>query len=259
MRFPPTKTGDLAWNRENSTRLRGEPPQRLLVNAGRTTQVTIPLRPTIKVRGQYRERGTKRPIAGAKILLNGRLGEDRYAITSADGTWSGWISRDAGQPYAWPLRISAPYYQPDDMVLPSQRMPPAGRNELLLPTAELPRGVDVKGSVVDERGVPVAGALVEARWQGAAAACSDRTGRTNQGGHFVLYGVDPIAELKLTAWDGFGSTAAELTVRAEAAQAKPIVLTIDPKNAVVVSGRVTDPAGNPIAGASVQLWHRVRK
>ena len=37
----------LTFDRENGTRLRGEPPQRLLVNAGRMSQVTIPLRPTI--------------------------------------------------------------------------------------------------------------------------------------------------------------------------------------------------------------------
>ena len=53
------------------------------------------------------------------------------------------------------------------------------------------------------------------------------------------------------------STAGEVTVRAESAQTKPIVLTIDPENTVPVGGRVVDLAGNPVAGASIQLWHRV--
>ena len=40
----------LLFDREHGTPLRGEPPQKLLVNADRATEVTIPLRPTIKVR-----------------------------------------------------------------------------------------------------------------------------------------------------------------------------------------------------------------
>ena len=63
----------LVFDREHGTPLRGEPPQKLLVSADRATEVTIPLRPTIKVRSQYLESGTKRPIAGVKVLLNGRL------------------------------------------------------------------------------------------------------------------------------------------------------------------------------------------
>ena len=37
---------------------------RLLVRAGRTTEVAIPMHPTVKVRGVVRERGNERPIAG---------------------------------------------------------------------------------------------------------------------------------------------------------------------------------------------------
>ncbi|MFI5459602.1 MAG: hypothetical protein ACHRXM_29610 [Isosphaerales bacterium] len=248
----------LVFDRENGTPLRGEPPQKLLVSAGRATQVTIPLRPTIKVRGQYREQGTKRPIGGVKILLNGRFGGDRHAITGADGTWSGWISRDVYQPFAWPLRIPAPYYRSGDMAFGSQRMPAAGSNELVLPPVEVPRGVEVTGSVVNERGEPVAGAQIEADWEFRKAMLDSIVVRTDQSGRFALCGVDPIAELRLSAWDGFASTAADVTIRAEAARTKPVVLTIDPKNTVPVGGRVIDPAGNPVAGASIQLWHRVR-
>ncbi len=248
----------LVFDRQNGTPLRGEPPQKVLVRADQTTQVTIPLRATIKVRGQYREQETKQPIAGVKILLNGLFGGDPYAVTGTDGTFTGWISRDVSQPFAWPLRIPAPYYKPGDMALGVQRMPAAGSNELVLPPAELPRGVDVKGSVVNEQGKPVAGAGVTASWEVTKAVIHSILARTDQGGRFTLCGVDPIAELKLTAWDGFASTAAEVTIGAKAAQTEPTVLTIDPKNTAPLGGRITDLAGNPVAGASVQLWHRVR-
>ncbi len=47
----------LVFDREHGTHLRGEPPRKLLVRADRATEVTIPLRPTIKVRGQYLRAG----------------------------------------------------------------------------------------------------------------------------------------------------------------------------------------------------------
>ncbi len=249
----------LVFDRENGTPLRGEPPQKLLVNAGQATQVTIRLRPTIKVRGQYRERETKRPIAGVKILLNGQYGGDRYAISGADGTWSGWISPDVTQPFAWPLRIPAPYYPPGDLALGIQRMPPAGTSELVLPPLELPRGVDVKGSVVNDRGEFIAGARVEACWDVSTKMVHSIVAHTDQAGRFELCGVDPIAELRLTAWDGSASTAAEVTISAQAAQKGPIVLTIAPQNTVPVGGRVVDLAGSPVAGAGSTVAQGARQ
>ncbi len=248
----------LVFDREQSTPLRGEPPQKVLVTPGQTTQVTIPLRPTVKVRGQYHEQGTKQPIAGVKILLNAQFGGDRYAITGADGAFTGWIRREAGQPFAWPLRIPTPYYRSGDLASGIQRMPPAGSSELVLAPVELSRGVDIQGSVVNEQGKPVAGAEITASWEVMKAMMHSILARTDQRGHFTLCGVDPIAELKLTAWDGFASTAGEATIGAKAAQAEPIVLTIDPKNTAPLGGRITDLGGNPVASASVQLWRRVR-
>jgi hypothetical protein len=66
--------------------------------------------------------------------------------------------------------------------------------------------------VVDEPGRPVAGAEVEALWKGMV---STAVAKTDHDGGFTLRGVDPLAELSRTAWDGFASTAA-VTVRAEA-------------------------------------------
>ena len=81
--------------------------------------------------------------------------------------------------------------------------------------------------------------------------------RSDRAGGFVLHGIDPIAELNLTAWDGSSSTAA-VTVRAADAEHRPIALTLDRQNTVPIGGRVVDPDGRPIAGASVRLWRLVR-
>ena len=51
---------------------------------------------------------------------------------------------------------------PVDRAEARQDLPPRGVNEATLQPVELPRGVEVRGTVVDERGEPVAGAEVEA-------------------------------------------------------------------------------------------------
>ena len=88
-----------------------------------------------------------------------------------------------------------------------QQMPRRGVAELVLPPIELRRGVDVRGIVVGEDGKPVAGAEVEAIWYGPGGGAQASLARTDRAGGFVLHGIDPIAELNLTAWDGFASTA----------------------------------------------------
>ena len=187
----------------------------------------------------------------------GLLGSHRHVISGTDGTWSGWISRDAPQALGWRSN-SGPHYVPGDMDLGHYRMPAPGSNELVVPLIELPRGVDVNGSVINERGEPVVGAQIEATWELSSRSVQSTLASTEHRGQFVLHGIDPIAELRLSAWDGFVSTAAEVTIRAEAAQTKPIVLTIAPKNTVPVRGQVVDPAGNPVVGAAIELWHSVR-
>ena len=78
------------------------------------------------------------------------------------------------------------------------------------------RGVDVRGTVVGEDGKPVAGAEVEAIWHRRGTWHQSSLARTDRAGAFTLHGVDPLAELSLTAWDGFASTPTA-TVRAESA------------------------------------------
>ncbi|MGP0063617.1 MAG: carboxypeptidase regulatory-like domain-containing protein [Isosphaeraceae bacterium] len=245
---------ELEFDRRQGTSLRGEEPRKRVVRAGRTTDVTIPMRETVGVHGLIREKGSDRPVPGVKVILNGYLGGDRFAVTDAAGTYAGRIARELIQPYGWPVRIPAPFFQPANMTFPRQGMPQRGVVEAELSPMVLVRGVDVNGAVVGEDGKPAAAAEVEAFWDDGRQVVRTRADRT---GAFTFHGVDPLAELHLTAWDGFASTP-EVTARAEAAAARPIALTISPKNATPIGGRVVDADGKPIAGASVRIRRQVR-
>ena len=116
------------------------------------------------------------------------------------------------------------------MADPPQEMPQRGVAELELPPIELPRGVDVRGTVVGEDGKPVAGAEVEAIWTGAGGGRPrSALARTDRTGAFTLHGVDPLAELSLTAWDGFASTP-DGDGPGRGRRQRPIALTISPRN-----------------------------
>ena len=184
-----------------------------------------------------------------KVALNGRRGGDRFAVTDAAGRFAGRILRDETQPFGWAIRDPLPFYEPVDFPEPPQRMPRPGVFELDLPSIALRRGADVRGTVTGEDGRPVAGAMVEASWHDSRELDQSALARTDRTGGFVLHGISPLAELDLNASDGFA--AATTTVRAATAADRPIALTLSPKDTVPIGGRVVDPDGRPIAGASV--------
>ena len=87
------------------------------------------------------------------------------------------------------IRVPGPFFMPVDRAEARQDLPPRGVDEATLQPVELPRGVEVRGTVVDERGEPVAGAEVEAIRPGALPWV--RSARTDAAGRFVLHGADP--------------------------------------------------------------------
>ena len=248
---------ELAFDRAKDFPLRGEARRRLVVKAGQTSEVTVALRETVTVRGLVREKGTNRPVAGAKVLLNGHYGGDRYAITDAEGRFAGRILRGTTQPYGWLARSPSPLFEPDDMGEPPQRMPKPGTDELEQPPVELRRGAEVRGTVAGEDGRPVAGAGVEAIWHDSRGLDQSALARTDQAGSFVLHGISPTAELDLNAWDRFAATSM-VTVRAATAAQRPITLTLSPKDAVSIGGRVVDAESRPVAGAAVRIRRQLK-
>ena len=94
----------LVFDPTTGTGLRTEPYHGIVLPAGKTTQLTIPLRPTFRIRGSFREKGSSRPIAGVLVALNGMFGGDDFAVTDAGGNFQGFITRENFQPYGWPVR-----------------------------------------------------------------------------------------------------------------------------------------------------------
>ncbi len=252
-------TLDLIFDPRTGTGLRTEPYHGIILAAGTTTELTIPLRPTVRITGSFREQGTGRPISGVLVALNGMFGGDHFAVTDGEGKYQGFITRENFQPYGWPIRIPAPFFQPSDLKDISQRMPPPGTDVLVVPPIDLPRGVDVPGTVVDESGRTVADSLVEATWSHGSGRVQFAAATTDRQGRFVLSGVDPVAELSLKASQGDSRASGEVTVRAEAVLSRPLTLRIRPERNSPLRGRVLDPSGQPIPGATVRIWRLARE
>jgi protocatechuate 3,4-dioxygenase beta subunit len=248
----------LDFDRQEGSPWRGEASTRAVISPGNTTEITVPLRQTLKVQGLIREKGTKRPIAGVKVALNGQFGGDHFAVTDAAGNFQGRIVRELNQPFGWSIRIPTPFYYPTDEAEAPQGMPRRGTDELVLPPTDLPRGVDVHGTVAGENNTGVAGALVEAVWTSADGMAQAALARSDHSGSFAFHGVDPLAELKMFAWDAFASTAGVITTRVADARAKPVALTLSPRSSAPLGGRVIDSAGRGLAGASVRIWRDVQ-
>jgi protocatechuate 3,4-dioxygenase beta subunit len=244
----------ILFDPKTSSLPRSEAQGRVNLVAGSVGRIEIPLCPTVRVSGSFVEKGTSRPIAGLTVALNGRFGGDNYAITGTDGKYQGFIARENWQPYGWPIRLPLPYYRPSVMPDFRQRMPESGMDQLALPRIELPRGVDVPGSVVDETGLPMAGATVEATWTQARGWPQLAVTTSDSHGHFRLQGIDPKSELNFSAHRGDSSTSGKTTLRAEAALTEPVILKVSSRNTALLRGRVLDAFGHPIAGASVRVW-----
>ncbi len=80
--------------------------------------------------------------------------------------------------------------------------------------------------------------------------------RTGPSGTFLLDGLDPVADLRLTAETAGLSTTAPQTARARAD--KSVKLVVSRAGTVVLSGRVVNTSGKPVLGAEVSIESQAR-
>jgi protocatechuate 3,4-dioxygenase beta subunit len=248
-------TLDLEFDPEKGTILRPWPISKILVRAGRTTEVAIPLHPTVKVQSLVREKKTERPIAGVTVLWNSFFDGPNMSVSGAKGMFRGFLQREDILAMPYPIGIPSPFFTSIDWTDARQDLPPRGVDEQTLAPFELSRGVDVSGTVVDEHGQPVAGAAVEGI--GTASIAWAQLTRSDRASRFVLHGINPRAELRLTAWDGLAAST-DVAVGTEDLSARPITLTVSPGHATSIAGRVVGLDGKPIAGATVRIWRQAR-
>jgi protocatechuate 3,4-dioxygenase beta subunit len=221
------------------------------VEAGKTTRIEMALKPGTRVRGVVREQKSGKPVSGALVQIDWAPGVPKLR-TDAEGRYAGWMLSSSVTPH-----IPAPprgYFFPN-WILDSVPIP-AGAKEVEAKPYVLAWGATLRGRVIDGAGKPVPGATVTALWKipegeyDSAQAWADRDGK------FVLEGIDPRAELRLTAWDWDAGTCSPQTVRPGGAES--VTLTITPADTVAVSGRVLDAGGKPLAGAVVHLRSGLR-
>ncbi len=203
----------------------------------------------------------QKPIAGATVVVDVKKGyrkspqwvDFRFdsVKTDADGRWS--FSGVPKEPDTVSLSVyhhlylnSNPcYFMTDFKPLPALRDGTA--------TLRLSRGTTIEGRVVAPDGKPVADAEVVYGEPGAVANAIPPT-KTDREGRFVL-GIEPGVVSKLTAGhSGFAPAMQPIRVGRE-----PQHLTLKLEPAHVLSGRVVNHAGKPIARATVRVtsWRGV--
>ena len=235
--------------------LRGLLPANQVVEPGRTTTMEIRLKRAVHIDGVIRERGTGLPIAGVSPQipdLAWRVGGNPRPVTDAKGRFEGYMEGD--QPYAFLYTTPKPYYIPQTP--DTFHLLPAGATEFKLPPTELVRGAALRGLVVDEAGKYVPGALVRASWGGDGRVLQSVAVRTDSNGRFLLDGLDPLVDLRLTAESVGRSSGTALSARA--APDKEVKIVVSRSNTVLISGRVLDSSGKPVTGALVRLRSQTR-
>ena len=223
------------------------------VSAGAKLEVDIPARRGVLVEGFVREAGTGAPMPGASINLfpKGFQGSRSGLRTDGKGRYVDIL---------WPGQVTmhASGGPPTHMLPPKTtgrtfEIPP-GVERFELPTIEMTRGESIQGVVVDARGKPVANAAVLAHYpgddEGDLTRARSRT-RSNRAGAFLIQGITPGSELKLSATKGGEATPGGVPTRAGAEA--PVTLTLEPSNAIALKGRILEPDGRPLAGALIQF------
>jgi hypothetical protein len=249
---------DLALDFESRPDLpyRGLAPKNLVIEAGLAASVEIALKRVVRIEGLVRERGTGLPIAGVSPEIPdpaSRQGDRRKVVTDASGHFAGYM--EGQQPFAFLYRTPKPFFIPADAP-ENFNLLPAGATSFTLPPIELVRGVQLRGTVVDETGKPVAEALVRASWNAKDSVPQWVSSATDGKGSFLLEGLDPLADLSLTAEADGLATAAPQSARVGAA--KPPRLVVSRANTVVLAGRILDAAGRPIGSAEVRIMSQTR-
>ncbi|HUP49177.1 MAG TPA: carboxypeptidase-like regulatory domain-containing protein, partial [Thermoanaerobaculia bacterium] len=212
----------------------------------RGSDLSIRLQRAVAVRGTVLDAATKTPLAGAEVTL-GRAGRfDGRAPRSAISDAKGNFVLAAVTPGSYTLSASRPGYSFAPVAASIAAGDTAARN---VSGTKLAR---VAGSVVDEQKRPVAGARVypqlAARGPMGFIGSADAI-MSAPDGTFVLR-INPDTDLQVEARKKGFPAARSTTLRLRPGERKGGVLITIPAG-VLVTGRVTDRDGQPLAGVIV--------
>ncbi|HEV3340383.1 MAG TPA: carboxypeptidase-like regulatory domain-containing protein, partial [Pirellulales bacterium] len=177
------------------------------------TELTINLERAVRAEGVVRDRDSGEPLGGAAVWLRWLfVSPDDDPRTDEGGRYTGLLLPGRVSPSF--RRTPRHYYFPQ-YVLDTQPVP-AGAAMVELKPLLLARGVTVLGRVVDGGGHGVAGAEIEAQWELPSGGEYSAHARSNRDGAFTLDGIEPNAQLKLSATSDRGATHEALTIPAGA-------------------------------------------
>lgn len=210
--------------------------------------LTLTLVPAASLRGRVVDAASATPLAGQRVLLRGPAGSFG-ARSGRDGRYE--LVGLPAQRYALVVDDAAYVrFERSNLTL----TPGAAFNQ----DVALERAATLSGRVLDEQGVPVAGALARLRSAGATrspwrAAGVDETTRSGVDGRLRLTRVRPGARriVQVEHPDFTSSVVSGLTLTAGARTPE---ITIVLRRGLVLRGRVKDVGGRPVVGAAIEAW-----
>jgi beta-lactamase regulating signal transducer with metallopeptidase domain/protocatechuate 3,4-dioxygenase beta subunit len=223
-------------------------PRDLVVNAGQTTQLEIPVVPAALIQGRVVDRSTRAPVADVSAYLH--LDASEYWRTSnVQGEFQ--LFAPPGASGTIRYTPQPPYFDPSVDSNDGHRLTaPESGGSLRLPEVELERGALLTAQVVDSTGKPAAGVTVVANWRETPGSGSRQlTAKSGGDGRVTFDGVSPTAELELKAYREQVELAVAKTRIGQAA----VELYLPTEERAALRGRVVDAAGRPLPGIAYQI------
>ena len=192
------------------------------------------------------------PVAGAEVKLRWSADTERFLLRDRLDATEPTATDERGE-FSFPA-VSAGEYE----VLVShaeyvrhgnpRAEVPGGEGDIDLGVFTLVAGAKIHGLVTNPEGEPVAGATIRARNYRSMDRDQERTATSDADGVFQLSGLPhELIELRVRA-DGYTT----LVLRGARPGTEEQIL-IELKTGALLTGRVVDAAGRPVAGASVLL------
>ncbi|MGA2061572.1 MAG: carboxypeptidase-like regulatory domain-containing protein [Thermoguttaceae bacterium] len=220
------------------------------VKSGTVTNVSIPLRPAIEVRGQVVDAETGRGIPDVWVYLN-RLSEkgpwrlQRASRTDAEGKYVAYT--EPGQIMVQIHEAPEGYLRPD----PKNSLPKLDAAQALTyPTIKLAHAAQLEGLVVDESGKPVPDAEVQALLLSSGMPNMESI-ITDSSGRFSIKGLDAEKTFALRARSPAGVS--NVLENRLADIRTPLRLELSPKQVFTLRGALVDQSGRPIRAAKINV------
>jgi len=236
------------------------------VRKGEEVEASLKLRPGPAISGTVIEEGTRRPVAGARVLAYAATGLTRFArrrVERAARTDARGRFRLAGlAPSRYAIEAVRDGYLTASIAGVNAAAPSAPVANLALRKA-----ASISGRVTDEKGQPVAAARVRIMREtgirrllrGAASNPASVLGGqgvlTAADGAFRIQGLEPERNLSLEATKTGYAPARKPGVSLKAGDAvKDVALIV--RRGLEARGKVVDAQGQPVAGAEIRAIHR---